>query len=239
MNSCAEGREMKRKEFGLARQALYITIAAVFVMCGCNSGAGGTSGSSASSAESHGGPGPNKFSPTGASLCLQQMIKNPPEPLHLSFTETSSDNHATSVVADVTPATVDYTRRETSNGQTTTTTKHLARAQMSEMELDFTVMSPVPWHGELVAAQDAAKSAGEQSVDGFNAVEYSIDTANEPVSQKAAFDSLMALKDYKIVGMAWVTNDTGCLVKYAIDFEQDKNDGSVKKTHFEGDVTKK
>ncbi|MFZ0212301.1 MAG: hypothetical protein WBE20_09245 [Candidatus Acidiferrales bacterium] len=231
---------MKRREFGLVRQTLCVTIAAAaLVMCGCKSGVGGTSGGSASSAESNAGPDPNKFSPTGASLCMQQMIKNPPEPLHLSFAETSSDNHAASVVADVTPATVDYTRRETSNGQTTTTTKHLARAQMSEMELDFAVMGPVPWHGELVAAQDAARSAGEQSVDGFNALEYTIDTANEPASQKATFESLMAVKDYKIVGTAWVTSDTGCLVKYAIDLEQDKNDGSVKKTHFEGDVTKK
>jgi hypothetical protein len=65
------------------------------------------------------------------------------------------------------------------------------------------------------------------------------DTANEPAAQKATFLSLMAVKDYKIVGSAWVTTDTGCLVKYAIDLEQDEKNGSVKKTHFEGNVTKR
>jgi hypothetical protein len=47
------------------------------------------------------------------------------------------------------------------------------------------------------------------------------------------------VNDYKIVGSAWVTTDTGCLVKYAIDLEQDEKNGSVKKTHFEGNVTKR
>jgi hypothetical protein len=240
MHSFKEQCELKRRDFGLVRRTLCVAIAAVVLFaCGCKSGTDGTSGSSATGAESNARPDPNKFSPTGASLCLQQMIKNPPGPLHLSFAERSSDNHASSVVADVTPATVDYTRRETNNGQTTTTTKHLARAQMSEMELDFAVMSPVPWHGELVAAQDAAKSAGEQSVDGYNTLKYSIDTANEPPSQKAVFDSLMAVNDYKIAGTAWVTSDSGCLVKWAIDLEQDAKNGSVKKTHFEGDVSRK
>ena len=107
------------------------------------------------------------------------------------------------------------------------------------MQLDFGVMGPVPWHGELVAAQDATKSAGAERVDGFNTIKYSIDTANEPAAQKATFESLMAVKNYKIVGDAWVTSNSGCLVKYAIDFERDAKDGSVKKTHFEGNVTKR
>jgi len=143
------------------------------------------------------------------------------------------------VEANVTPTTIDYTRREMSAGQTSTSTKHLARAQMSEMELDFDIMGPVPWHGELVAAQDAAKLAGAENVNGYRTLKYSMDTANEPSSQKATFESLMAVKDYKIIGDAWVARDTGCLVKYAIDFEKDGKDGSVERLHFEGNATKR
>lgn len=213
--------------------------AALAFVPGCKFGVNNTVAGSATGAVSVGRPGPNKFSPTDASICLQQMIKNSPGPFHLSFAEKSSPRDASSVEADVTPATIDYTKREMSAGQTSTSSKHLARAQMSEMELDFDVMGPVPWHGELVAAQDATKNAGEGNVNGYSAIKYSIDTANEPPAQKTTFESLMAVKNYSIVGSAWVTTDTGCLVKYAIDFEQDGKNGSVKKTHFEGNVTKK
>ncbi|MHB8540923.1 MAG: hypothetical protein ACYDCD_08290 [Candidatus Acidiferrales bacterium] len=219
---------------------MYVGMGAALALApGCKQGAGSAAAGSATGAGSRSGSDPNKFSPTGASLCLQQMIKNPPEPLHLSFAEKVSDQESSSVEAEVTPTTIDYTRHKTNAGQTSTNTRHLARAQLSEMELDFDVMGPVPWHGELVAAQGAAKSAGAERVNGFNTIKYSIDTANESAPQKATFESLMAVKDYKIVGDAWVTGDTGCLVKYAIDFERDGKDGSVKKTHYEGNVTKK
>jgi len=231
---------VSRRGFRFVLCAMCVAMGAALALAsGCKLGAGGAATGSATSARSMSGPDPNKFSPTGASLCLQQMIKNPPGPFHLSFAEKSSTQDASSVEADVTPATIDYTKREMSAGQTSSSTKHLARAQMSEMELDFDVMGPVPWHGELVAAQDATKPAGAERVNGYNTLKYSIDTANEPAAQKATFESLMALKDYKIDGYAWVTRDSGCLVKYAIDFEQDTKDGSVKKTHYEGEVTKR
>lgn len=210
--------------------------AAVAIACGCKSGGSGAIAERAEGGTSIHQLDLTKFSPTRASICLQQMIKNPPVPFHLSFSENSSDSSALSVEADVTPLGIDYTKRETAAGQTSTTTRHLTR--MSEMELDFDVMGPVPWHGELVAAQDAAKQAGTDNVNGYNALKYLIDTADEPAAQKATFESLMALKHYRIVGSAWVTSDTGCLVKYAVDFEQDRHDGSFKKTHFEGNVTK-
>ena len=231
---------MNSREFGFCRHGICFVIGAtVLLASGCKFGADSTAAGRATSAGSMSRPNPNKFSPIGASVCLQQMIKNPTEPFHLSFAEKSSTLDASSVEADVTPATIDYTKHDTTAGQTSTSTKHLARAQVSELEVDFDLMGPVPWHGELVAAQDAAKSAGRESVNGYNTIKYSIDTANEPAAQKATFLSLMAMKDYRIVGSAWVTSDTGCLVKYAIDLEQDGKNGNVKRTHFEGNVTKR
>lgn len=230
---------MKLREFRFAGAVIFVAAGAALAMVsGCKVGAGSAAAGSVDSGGAN-RPDPDKFSPTSASLCLQQMIKNAPGPFHLSFAEKLPDADTSSAEADVTPTTMDYTTHETGKGQTTTTTKHLARAQMSELELDFDVMGPVPWHGELVAAQDATKGAGEENVNGYSTLKYSIDTANEPAAQKATFESLMAVKNYKIVGSAWVTSDNGCLVKYAIDFEQDGKDGSVKKTHFEGNVTKR
>jgi hypothetical protein len=229
---------MRRREFRFLQHMIWIAMGVTLAMAsGCNFG-------TQSKAEEGSTPAvpmtqPNKFNPTGASVCLQQMIKNPPGPFHVSFADKSSAQDASSVEADVTPATIDYTKHDTSAGQTSTDTKHLARAQVTEMEVDFDLMKPVPWHGELVAAQDAAKPAGAERVNGYNTLKYSIDTANEPAAQKATFETLMAVKDYSVVGSAWVTSDSGCLVKYVIDLEQDGKDGSVKRTHFEGNVTKR
>lgn len=229
---------MERCEFRFVRQAMWIAVMAALAMSfGCNFESRSTAVESSAISGAMARPG--RFNPTGASVCLQQMIKNPSSSFQVSFAEKSSGQDASSVEADVTPAGIDYTKHETSAGQTSTDTKHRARAKVTEMEVDFDLMKPVPWHGELVAAQDSAKSAGAGNVNGYKAIKYSIDTANEPAAQKATFLSLMAVKDYKIVGSAWVTTDTGCLVKYAIDFEQDGKNGSVKKTHFEGNVTKR
>lgn len=221
----------------LARWAMCGAIGAALAMSsGCNR----THTAEANSeARQRSGSDAAKFSPTRASVCLQQMIKNPKGPFHLSFAQSSSDGKSTSIEADVTPAAIDYTKRETSAGQTSTSSKKIERARLSEMEIDFDIMGPVPWHGELVAAQDSAKAAGVEEVDGYRALKYAMDTANEPEEERATFDRLMAVEAYKITGAAWVTNDTGCLVKYSIDFEQHAKDGTVKKTHFEGNVTKK
>src|SRR5690348_6699190 len=233
-----ERAAMKRSQGSLMRWAAVGVIGAALAMSfGCKHGSTVEANRAATVTASR--PDPAKFSPTSASVCLQRMIKNPSAPLHLAFAESSSDSKSTSIEADVTPATIAYTKRETSAGQTSSSTKKLAMAQLSEMELDFDIMGPVPWHGELVAAQDAARAQGTQVVNGYNAMEYAIDTADEPGPQKATFDSLMAVEDYKIVGNAWVTRDSGCLVKYSIDFEKDRKNGSVSKTHFEGNVTKK
>lgn len=222
----------------LMRPAVLVAVGVALVIFGCKGEAGKTAVSTGKSIAT-GRPDPQRFNPTEASLCLQQMIKNPAGPFHLSFAENSSNSKSTSVEADVTPTTIDYMRRETSAGQTSTNSKRIERAQLSEMELDFDIMGPVPWHGELVSAQDSARLAGAENVNGYQALKYTIDTANEPAAQKATFDSLMAVKDYKIVGDAWVTNDAGCLVKYSIDFEKDAKKGHVEKTHFEGNVAKK
>ncbi|HEV2616995.1 MAG TPA: hypothetical protein VGU63_10340 [Candidatus Acidoferrales bacterium] len=229
---------MKLRQAFLLRWAMCAAIGPVLaITCGCKR----SSSTEANSAESSKTNRPQlmRFSPTGASICLQQMIKNSPGPLHLAFMEVSSDSKSINIEADVTPATIAYTKRESSAGQTSESTKKLDRAHLSETDLDFDIMGPVPWHGELVAGQDAARTQGTENVNGYDTLKYAIDTANEPAAQKATFDELLLVKNYKIKGTAWVTSGTGCLVKYFIDFEQDAKDGSVKRTHFEGNVAKK
>jgi len=214
----------------------HLACGAVALLLGIASGCG--SGPSSRAGASH-----SKVDLTRAALQLQAMVKNPPNSFHVSFTEStsksSSDPHVVSTEGDVTPATIDYTERETEHGQTSSKTNHVARTEMSEMQLDMHFMAPVPWHGELIAAGDATKPAGPESVNGYDAMKYSIDTANEPPAEKATFSKMMLDTDYKIVGSAWVARDSGVLVKYVVDMEENGKDGGVKKTHFEGNVTKR
>jgi hypothetical protein len=75
-----------KQEFQFLRCAMGVAMAAALVfVSGCKFGANNTAAGSATSAVSVSRPSPNKFSPTDASICLQQMIKNSPGPFHLSF----------------------------------------------------------------------------------------------------------------------------------------------------------
>jgi len=205
------------------------------IMSGCSSNK--VNGSSAGS-NAVNQPDGRTFQPTGAAICLQKMIKEPPNPFHLSFTEKSSDGQSSSVEGDVTSALVNYKLRESSNGNTTAKEKHWARNQLTELEIDFAIMGPVPWHGELAPVQSTAKPAGSERVNGYNTTKYSFDSALEPLPEKSTFLALLRAKDYRIKGAAWTTNDTGCLVKWAVDLHQDGKDGNAKETYYEGNVTK-
>lgn len=179
------------------------------------------------------------FQATGAAICLQKMIKDPPAPFHLSFTEKSSSGETSNVEADVTPTAIDYTLRDSSRGKTTTKERHLAKDQITELDIDFGIMGPVPWHGELAPVQSTTKPAGSERVNGYDTTRYSFDTAHEPAAEKSTFLTLLRAKDYSIIGSAWTTKDRGCLVKWALDLHEDGKDGSVKQTHYEGNVTKR
>jgi hypothetical protein len=78
-----------------------------------------------------------------------------------------------------------------------------------------------------------------ESVNGYATTKYRIDSARERPSSKAVYSKLMRVKDYKLVGTGWVAKVNGWLVKYVIDVEEDGQDGSVKKTHYEGNVVKR
>lgn len=46
------------------------------------------------------------------------------------------------------------------------------------------------------------------------------------------------LKDYNIVGTAWVAKQRACVLQYQIDCEEDVKDGTVRNVHYEGSTTK-
>jgi hypothetical protein len=182
--------------------------------------------------------GAKKVNLTGATIELQEMMKNPSGPFHASFTETWSDNKTSSIEADVTASEIDYTARETHAGQTSSNTKHLQRDQISELELDMQIMAPVPWHGELLLAEGTTQAQGAEKANGYDTIKYSLDTSRVTTG-KAPILAAMGVKDYRVSGLVWLTANDGCLVKWNIDAEKDNRDGTAERTHYEGNVTKK
>jgi len=46
------------------------------------------------------------------------------------------------------------------------------------------------------------------------------------------------LKDYTIKGNAWVDSKQQCILRYTIDYDAVKKDGTERKTHYEGNTTR-
>jgi hypothetical protein len=94
-----------------------------------------------------------------------------------------------------------------------------------------------PWG--LFIAKPEVKQVGTENVAGFDAVKYSVDTSQQSQLDKSPMTIMGGLTDYTIKGNAWVDKNQQCIVQYTIDYEEDRKDGTVKKTHYEGSTTKK
>jgi hypothetical protein len=94
-----------------------------------------------------------------------------------------------------------------------------------------------PWG--LFISKPTVTRVGAENVNGYETVKYAVDTSHQSQLDKTPLLMSGQLKDYSITGSAWVLTEANCVLQYNIDFEQDGKDGSVKKTHYEGTVTKK
>lgn len=171
------------------------------------------------------------------SECDLAMIRNAPAPFHLSFKKsTTQQNFAWE--ADVTSAGIEGTA--TVNGQTNPI--HAARAEdPHSVDMQATMLVMPMMFQELNMAKDGAATlpVGQESVNGYDTIKYTVDTTKLTAMDKAGWTAGMNAKDYNITATAWITRDTGCMVKFNGDFEVDNKDGSVDKTHYEGDITRK
>jgi len=94
-----------------------------------------------------------------------------------------------------------------------------------------------PWN--LFVSRPTVNRAGDENLNGYDTVKYSVDTTHDSQTDKAALMMFSKLKDYNITGNAWVLKDPNCVLQYSLDYEQESKDGKASKTHYEGAVTKK
>jgi hypothetical protein len=211
---------------------LCLVVVLTLVNAACNSAHHQTGNRDNASSSANTAANQQEFNPGLADLCLPSMAKSPSRPFHFSTVKTS-DAGTYASEADISQQTMDVTSRNS----TGTITNHYPRSAGWD-----SAIAPLVLAGpgrELNMAKFAVKSLGPETVNGFDTIKYAVDTTHEDPLDKAGYLAGMNVKDYNIVGTAWLTKDTGCILKYDIDFEMDGKDGKVSKTHYEGAITKR
>ena len=198
----------------------------------------------------------------GGTYCVQTFLQGQPPAasLHFSNKVTESDGSGKDFEANLSGDTFDVTihdrhavtdfDRESSKipgsipvsikqGMAETTiTNHYKRSDEVGWRTggNGIALGGTPW--SLFVSKPTVTEAGTETINGFETVKYTIDTTHQTAMDKAALLAAGRLKDYNITGAAWETKDTKCVLQYNIDYEEDGNDGKVRKTHYEGSVSK-
>lgn len=194
---------------------------------------------------------------------MQTLTQGPPvaQPLHFSNKENQSDGSSKDFEADLAGDTFDRTFSERHPATdmdrelntvpggipiqirdgfaSTTNTVHYTRSDQSGWREggNGIALGGTPWG--LFVSKPTVTQVGAENINGYNTVKYSVDTTHDSQTDKAALLMFGKLKDYNITGSAWVLKDANCVLQYNLDYEEDSKDGTVKKTHYEGTVTKK
>jgi len=116
---------------------------------------------------------------------------------------------------------------------------HYTRSDASQWRMAGTSLAQggTPWN--LFVSRPTVNRAGNENLNGYDTIRYSVDTTHDSQSDKAALMMFSRLKGYDITGTAWVLKDAKCVLQYSLDYAQESKDGKASKTHYEGTVTKK
>ena len=200
--------------------------------------------------------------PIGGTYCLETFAQGPAPAtkIHFTYKERGSDGSIKDFAGDLEGDNLDSTvhekhvasdmDREMANDKSlsappvvdgfveTNRSQHATRSDPSQWEMASggSVHAFAPWG--LFIAKPNVKQVGNENVEGFNAVKYTVDTNGQGQLEKMPLMLEGDLKDYTISGVTWVDSKQLCILKYSIDYEQVKKDGSVEKTHYEGDTTR-
>jgi hypothetical protein len=168
--------------------------------------------------------------------CLIQHVERAPAPFHLSYkksTAVTSSDWETDITANSINGTV--------VNESVTAPIHGVRTNGASWgravaEVTTPISGSTNTFG-LVRSTSATVRAGDEKVNGQDAIEYTIDTRRDTAVDAAAIGSLLGSGGF-IKGTAWVTKD-GCPVKFVLDAEMHMPDGSVEKEHYEEQVTQR
>jgi hypothetical protein len=222
-----------------ARGVATLALAALFGIFGCSI----SSKPKSTEAGSEGNPeAPKEVVPdlSSAAHCIVNMMQNPRERFHLSMLRKDDDvPYPFTSEADFTPDTLEGT----SNWKSGQDTRTISNVHSDASAWDASVMllaAPLSTAatGEMRMAQPTVTTAGDDPIGGYDTIKYVFDTARLSQAEKVRYEGLLKAQDFSVVGTAWITKDTHCLVKFVTDYNFTAKNGTLGSTHCEGSVTK-
>ncbi len=116
---------------------------------------------------------------------------------------------------------------------------HYSRSDSHDWAMGYTAVAQggTPW--SLFLNKPVVTAVGNETIGGYETTKYSIDTTHQSQTEKSVLLMMGKLKDYNITGSAWVTKDSKCILQYQVDYEEDGQNGNIRKVRYEGSVTKR
>ena len=164
--------------------------------------------------------------------CVFDRLQNPTDAFHYSYKHNDD-----SWDADVSPTAIDGAR----TGSGGSTPIHGTRADMESWRMAGMSLSAISGMSSTLAlvrnAQQATRREGHETVNGFDATRYSIDTTRADSVESGLYRATLGAGGWE-KGTIWA-GPQGCPVKLVLDVEMRLNDGSVSKDHYEEALVRK
>lgn len=215
-----------------ASAALLLMAAVLF---GCNPVSPGKASSADTAAKAAVAAGVTGSNDPGISLqCMANRIEKASAPFHWSFKKITTPDTNADWEAEVTADAIAGTLIDGSG----TRTIHGMRSDTTSWNTAVMILTgPLPASTfALVDNSSAIDRIGNEEINGENTIHYAMDTSQEAAADASLIKSVLGTNG-SIKGSVWVTQ-TGCPVKFVLDVQQFLRDGSIRKEHYEENVTK-
>jgi hypothetical protein len=219
-----------RYEQTLVRDCVVVLLAFI-LLSGCNSAPSKTPDRTPESAQKSVGAAKNSAGPDIDLNCVINHIQNPPESFHYAF-KAESDN-PWEEQADVTPERIDgsFSNNSLSAPQQFHGTPREASSNLMAIGRMASLFA-------TVRNTSAVVNEGQEGVNSYNTLKYSIDTARATAGEQSLYKSILGPGGSE-KGSVWVTSQ-GCPVRIVLDEELHAKDGSLLgKAHYEEAMVKK
>jgi hypothetical protein len=219
-----------RYEQTLVRDCVVVLLAFI-LLSGCNSAPSKTPDRTSESAQESVGAAKNSAGPDIDLNCVINHIQNPPESFYYAF-KAESDN-AWEEQADVTPERIDgsFSNNSLSTPQQFHGTPREASSNLMAIGRMASLFA-------TVRNTSAVVNEGQERVNSYSTLKYSIDTARATAGEQSLYKSILGPGGSE-KGTVWVTSQ-GCPVRIVLDEELHAKDGSLLgKAHYEEAMVKK
>jgi hypothetical protein len=166
--------------------------------------------------------------------CVIDHIQNPTDSFHYSYKKTG--DNLVDEEADITPQLIDGSF---TNGSGTHPV-HSAKTDSGGWQMAWSGLMGISGMSSTIALvnhSSAMLRQGPESVNGYDAVKYSVDTTQTSGADASLYKATLGDGGFE-KGTIWV-GAGGCPVKLSLDSEMHLNNGSVDKVHYEESMTKK